>query len=284
MGVGALAAVAGGAAAAQALAPSSDGVINGCYDRHGRLRIVRNAGDCERDERSVQWNQQGPAGAAGPAGPIGPVGPGGPPGAPGRDGRDGMNGSPGPMGPAGLPGVAGPPGASCGSTGGGGDPIPQPGAQDEIFLSVAGIEGESQDAKHKGEIDVKSFSWGAEQTGLDSTGGGGGAGKVKISELTFVKRTDKSSPELFLNTATGKHITNATLTVRRAGSGVEYLKIKLSDVLVSSFDQGGEASLPIEKVNLNFSKIDVEYTEQKADGSTGATHTAGWDVKANQKI
>ena len=31
----------------------------------------------------------------------------------------------------------------------------------DYFLKIDGIEGESQDAKHKGEIEVESFGWGA---------------------------------------------------------------------------------------------------------------------------
>ncbi len=30
----------------------------------------------------------------------------------------------------------------------------------DAFLKIDGIKGESADAKHKGEIDVMSFSWG----------------------------------------------------------------------------------------------------------------------------
>jgi len=35
----------------------------------------------------------------------------------------------------------------------------------DYFLKLDGIEGESQDYKHKGEIDVESFSWGVSQVG-----------------------------------------------------------------------------------------------------------------------
>jgi type VI protein secretion system component Hcp len=46
---------------------------------------------------------------------------------------------------------------------------------------------------------------------------------------------------------------------------VEFLKIKLSDVLVSSFEPNGSRGkdapdLPTEAVSLNFVKIDVLYT------------------------
>ena len=35
----------------------------------------------------------------------------------------------------------------------------------DFFLKVDGIEGESQDSKHKGEIEVVSWSWGETNAG-----------------------------------------------------------------------------------------------------------------------
>jgi type VI secretion system secreted protein Hcp len=41
----------------------------------------------------------------------------------------------------------------------------------DAFLKLEGIKGESTDAKHKGEIDIESFGWGAQQS-VGHTGGG----------------------------------------------------------------------------------------------------------------
>ena len=45
----------------------SKGVINGCYNKWGDLRIVKNARDCNRKETALSWNQTGPQGPQGPA-------------------------------------------------------------------------------------------------------------------------------------------------------------------------------------------------------------------------
>lgn len=154
----------------------------------------------------------------------------------------------------------------------------------DYFLRVDGIQGESADAKHKGEIDVLSWSWGETQaTGLPSSGGG--AGKVEMSDLTVVTHVSKASPHLLLACATGKHIKSAVLTGRKAGKGqAEFLTFSLSDVLVSSYQTGGSASVepPTDSVSLNFAKLQVEYKEQKADGSLGETVKVGWDRKAHK--
>jgi type VI secretion system secreted protein Hcp len=154
----------------------------------------------------------------------------------------------------------------------------------DYFLRVDGIQGESADAKHKGEIDVLSWSWGETQaTGSPSSAGG--AGKVELSDLTVVTHVSKASPHLLLACATGKHIKSAVLTGRKAGKGqAEFLTFSLSDVLVSSYQTGGSASVepPTDSVSLNFAKLQVEYKEQKADGSLGETVKVGWDRKAHK--
>src|SRR5204862_12063 len=105
----------------------------------------------------------------------------------------------------------------------------------DYFLKIDGIPGESQDDKHKDEIDLESWSWGETNSGTSSGGGGGGAGKVSMQDFSFGMRVNKASPKLFLACATGQPVAEATLTCRKAGKGQqEYLKIKFSDLLISN--------------------------------------------------
>jgi type VI secretion system secreted protein Hcp len=153
----------------------------------------------------------------------------------------------------------------------------------DYFLKVDGIEGESKSDKHKGEIDVESFSFGATQSGTFATGGGGGAGRVSMQDFHFVMQVNKASPKLMLACATGQHIPKATLSCQKAGKEQqEYLKITLSDLLVSSYQIGGSSGdlIPTDQVSLNFSKVEYEYKEQQATGQTGGTVKASFDVKA----
>jgi type VI secretion system secreted protein Hcp len=158
----------------------------------------------------------------------------------------------------------------------------------DAFLKLDGIKGESADSKHKGEIDIMSFSWGLSQTGVQATGGGGGAGKVHFQDIHFVKKSDASSPLLMLNCATGAHIKEGNFVVRKAGgTQLEYLKIKLTDILISSFTEHGSQKgdeIPMESVTINFAKVEYQYQPQGADGKAqGGPVLAGWDVKANVK-
>ena len=158
----------------------------------------------------------------------------------------------------------------------------------DYFLKIDGIDGESTDKAHKGEIDLESWSWGESQSGAHVAGGGGGAGKVAMQDFHFVMKTNKAAPKLFLACASGEHIKKAVLVCRKAGKDQqEYMKVTMSDLLIASFQTGGSehgGALPVDQVSLNFSKIEFEYKEQKPDGTLGGPVKAGWDVKQNVKV
>ncbi|MBS3925092.1 MAG: type VI secretion system tube protein Hcp [Nitrosarchaeum sp.] len=153
----------------------------------------------------------------------------------------------------------------------------------DYFLKIDGVPGESTDDKHKGWIEIESFSWGASQS--SATSGGGGAGKVSISDFSFTSSASKASPKLFEHVVTGKHIKDVTLQLCVAGEGREsqcYLDIVLSDVLVSSYQsQGSSGEQPTEQLSLNFSKIEFKY---QPIGSSEAPVKAGYDLKKNVKV
>jgi type VI secretion system secreted protein Hcp len=160
-------------------------------------------------------------------------------------------------------------------------------ASSDFFLKIDGINGESNDDKHKGEIDIQSFSWGVSNAGSMASGGGAGAGKASFQDFHFTKTIDKSSPLLFQAMATGEHIKEAKLMVRKAGSTpVEYLTITLSDILVSSISASGNSNdqAPIEELSLNFSKIEMEYQPIDASGKASESSIkASWNLKENVK-
>jgi type VI secretion system secreted protein Hcp len=99
---------------------------------------------------------------------------------------------------------------------------------------------------------------------------------------------NKSTPKLMLACATGDHIKSATLTARKAGKEQqEYLTVKFTDLLVSSYQSGGSSHgdvVPLDQISLNFTKIEMEYKEQKADGTLGGGIKAGYNIKENKAV
>jgi type VI secretion system secreted protein Hcp len=154
----------------------------------------------------------------------------------------------------------------------------------DYFLKIEGIQGESPDKTHKGEIQLESFSWGATNSGTGYHGGGSGAGKVSMQDFHFLMKANKASPKLMLACAQGDHIPSAILICRKAGGKDpgEFLKITFTSILVASYQTGGSAGdvIPMDQISLNFAKIELEYKEQKADGTLGGAIKSHYDLKA----
>jgi type VI secretion system secreted protein Hcp len=159
----------------------------------------------------------------------------------------------------------------------------------DMFLKLGDIKGESMDSVHKEEIDIHSMQWGMAQSGSMHQGGGGGAGKVSMQNLSMRKSLDKASPNLMMACSSGKHYPEATLTVRKAGGSapVEYMIITLKEVMVASYqtDAGNSDETLKEDITLNFGKVEVAYQPQKADGSKdGGPVKFGWNIRENVKM
>ena len=165
----------------------------------------------------------------------------------------------------------------------------QPGAGD-MFFKVKGakhgqINGEAMDDKHKGEIEVLSWSWGITNAAMRAAGTGAGAGKASFHDLSFTHKIDKASPVLMQACATGVHLKEATITHRKSGKGQqEFLVIKMNDIIVTSVQEGGGNSDGLtENVSIAFAKVNVEYKPQKADGSLDAGIHFKYDLKAQKE-
>jgi len=156
----------------------------------------------------------------------------------------------------------------------------------DIFAKIGDIKGESLDSKHKDEVEVLSWSWGVSQSGSITRGGGGGEGKASFNDFNFTHHVDKASPVLMTACATGKHIKEATITVRKAGKGQqEFLIVKMSDVIITGVTPSGtgDGAAIAESVAIQFAKVELEYKPQKADGSLDAGIHFKYDIKANKE-
>jgi type VI secretion system secreted protein Hcp len=278
-----VAALGAGAAVGIAAIPSADGTIHACYDPAstpaGQVRIVDgDTQQCAAGEQPLDWNQRGPAGPAGPVGPQGPTGSSG--------------------------------GSTPSSTNGADDnrtttaqdtfstPTQAGGPSADIFLKLDGIAGESNDNDHKGEIDISSVAIGLGRGG-DGTGTTGvaapattnsgnrgtAARRARLHTLRIDKIYDAASPKLLQAAATGQRIKSAVLTFRRpSDDDVEFLTYTLTDVQVTSYDQGGRdgderdlGSLE-EEIGLTAGRIRVTTRPIGTDGKPGPAVTANWNV------
>lgn len=135
----------------------------------------------------------------------------------------------------------------------------------EMFIKIDGIDGGSTNQKHKEEIEVLSYSWGLSQSLSPGGGGGGGAGKVNVNDFSIVKQIDVASPQLMEACCEGRHIRDVTMTLVNKGGGgqQEFLKIKLTDCLITSYQTGaGGGSAPVDSVSFNFTNVDIQAADK----------------------
>jgi type VI secretion system secreted protein Hcp len=157
----------------------------------------------------------------------------------------------------------------------------------DMFLKLTGIEGDSTDDAHPGEIEVLTWTMGMAHSRGAQVGGGQGSGKVDFQDLALTKLVDGASYKLMLACCSGKRIAEGVLVIRKAGqTPLEHLKITMDDIIVSSVSLVAslQEDRPTESISLNFAKFRVEYKEQQPDGTIVPSGTMGWDIAADRML
>ncbi|AGT11488.1 Hcp family type VI secretion system effector [Paracoccus aminophilus] len=159
----------------------------------------------------------------------------------------------------------------------------------DYFLKLSNnIKGESQDEKYRDAIDVLGWNWGLTQSGTTHLGKGGGGGKVNVSDIHLTKYVDLATNDLIKRCANGEHIETGELIVRKSGgtAPVEYMKIKLEQIMISSYSTGGQKDgldRVQESLSLNFRRFEVTYSLQDENGAAGAETSTGWEIAENRE-
>lgn len=152
----------------------------------------------------------------------------------------------------------------------------------DVFMYFTGkgklgteIIGETQDtdmtAKKAFEID--SYSFGANNPAtIGSQSGGAGAGKVAMTTFNVMKRADQASTSLLKACCVGDHFPEATVVLRKSGSGKgnenTFVTYTFKKVFVEDIHWTGNRGeeVPIESVRFAFGSVKVEYKKQDKDG------------------
>lgn len=155
----------------------------------------------------------------------------------------------------------------------------------DMFWKIDGIKGESKKDGHKDEIDIYSYSWGVSNSSSFQHGSGGGAGKSTFMDFTLTKKVDKSSNALAEASASGKHIKDATVFIRKAGEKpLEYLVFKFTDILITGVQQSaGGDDVVSESISFAYAKVAFDYKVQKPDGSGEGAASFSWSIAEHKK-
>jgi type VI secretion system secreted protein Hcp len=146
----------------------------------------------------------------------------------------------------------------------------------EMFLQLEGVDGESLDEKHGGEIEIKSWGWTTVNNVKWNLNQGGQSTKVDVNAITIEKICDKASVTLYQNCVTGKHIASGKITCRKKDGEqkVEYMVVDLTDIMVSKVAWAGEGEEQMlkETVEISFAEFKLNYLVQADSGNAEAGH------------
>ena len=153
----------------------------------------------------------------------------------------------------------------------------------DVHIRFDGVDGESTDRDHKGEVRVLTWGWGVAQA-ASPAGAGSGTGKATPADLVFTHDYDKASPLLARRCAQGKHFPTVVLSARKAGEGQkDFLKVTMKEVFITSIQVVGQGEGDLqESVSLRYGTIEFGYKPQDARGGLGAEVKFNWDLKTGK--
>jgi type VI protein secretion system component Hcp len=145
----------------------------------------------------------------------------------------------------------------------------------DIFLTLAGIKGETTDATFRGATELYSANWGSDLPEISP----GKFGPAQLDQIVVSKAVDSTSPLLLqaLNGPTPP-ITSGKISFRQAGEAGPFLVIDLVDVVVRRIvaESSGPAGRPSEQVSLEFRGATWSYNRRNADGSYSVVSSFKW--------
>src|SRR5262249_53250138 len=145
----------------------------------------------------------------------------------------------------------------------------------QYFIKIGDLKGDSTVKGFEGWFSVDGYDIGVQNTASFSAGGGAGAGKAVFSPLTVDIHSLTGLASLFGDVASGKHITTVELAGVRtiAEQSVKVYDVKLSNVLVSSFENDPSSNGVETSLSFNYSKISLTAQPPTKDVVLGIPET-----------
>jgi type VI secretion system secreted protein Hcp len=145
----------------------------------------------------------------------------------------------------------------------------------QYFLKLADVPGGSTDQKHPGEIELNSYRFLEDEPDAEEEVAVATAPDFGDNNLRFLADSSKASPLLFDKANTGAPIADATLTVRKGKSQKEYLTYKMTDLVVTSYQNYGNGEEdPTDEVVIDYATLEITHNE-------GTPFKKGWNFKSD---
>lgn len=159
----------------------------------------------------------------------------------------------------------------------------------DYFLKIEGIDGECRKPGFEKNLELNDWSFSENQDGSASSPSSSAQGRVTMSDFTFGKVVDTSTPKLLQNLLKGTMIPKATMTARRTGATEgrpqPYLVWEFKDLIISSHSFNGNTGggTPVESISFNFAEVKCYY-RQLIKGVLQGPISGGWNLKTNRVV
>lgn len=155
------------------------------------------------------------------------------------------------------------------------------------FLQLDGITGSVEETNHIGWMAINSIQQGVGRSISSPTGSGSGrdTSAPSFSEFVVTKLLDSASPQLALHAAGGggDAFNSGTLDFVRVDSSLaRYIRLNLTNILVSSYSLAGVGDVPSESISLAPLIVSWNYTLYRTTNGLTKTYAFNaWDLSKN---
>lgn len=153
------------------------------------------------------------------------------------------------------------------------------------FVNFFGsANGESMVRGKEKWVEIQGWDWEVEAETSWTKGGGASVGKPNPGKMNFEHRFDTSSPVILGYISTGKAFPKVELQLMKtAAKGIPetYFTMTMEGVFITKVSHAGtDEGNVIQKVELVFKTVRIEYKTQDKTGALAAASVYTWDIPA----
>jgi type VI secretion system secreted protein Hcp len=150
------------------------------------------------------------------------------------------------------------------------------------FMQIDKAEGESKQSGFEKWIEIQGWEWEVEAESSWLKGSGSSVGKPNPGKFSFEHYYDKSSNKLLQYISAGKSFAEIKMVMCKTVGGAKpdpFFTVDMSEAFITKVGQSAsEDGNVVQKVELVFKTITMNYKPQDQGGKLGGTFEYKWNV------
>lgn len=156
-----------------------------------------------------------------------------------------------------------------------------------IYMKYDGIPGDVTEEGHKNWIELNSCQWGLGR-GISSPTGGSAdreSSAPSVSEVTVSKAQDVSTIKLVDAALQGEgKVVEIDFCKTDKGKLEVYLKLTLTNTMISGYSLSSGGDRPSESLSLNFTKVEVKMLQNDPTGAGADSSNVTYDISSAKVV